>query len=170
MVWAKFWVMSHRESQVYLSKKQNIIFWLINLSVFLPKTGVGNFFRPRAVFENFWALWATLLDKPHYNSMNYKEIVLKTNYSAGRIQGFGAPDLARGPDFAHPWPKRSLINKKSFILFFSYDLFQTKIPEIDTTNLESICWDSFNFGFTKAKIWMNCTSLRFTVRFLLRMS
>ena len=39
--------------------------------------GWANFFRPRAVFENIWALRATLLDKPHLNSMIYKKIVLK---------------------------------------------------------------------------------------------
>ena len=38
---------------------------------------VGNFFRPRAVFENFWALWATFLDEPHHNNITYKEIMLK---------------------------------------------------------------------------------------------
>ena len=64
--------------------------------------GVGNFFRLRAVFENFLVLWATLLDKPHNFNMICKEIMWK-NFSAGRLQDFGGPYLARGPDFAHPW-------------------------------------------------------------------
>ena len=41
------------------------------------RAGVGNFFRPRAVFENFWAFWASLLDKPHHFTMICKKIVLK---------------------------------------------------------------------------------------------
>ena len=40
-----------------------------------PRSGVGNFFRPRAIFQIFLALRATLLDKLHHNRTIYKEIV-----------------------------------------------------------------------------------------------
>ena len=71
----------------------------------MSRAAVGNFFRPRVVFENVWALWATLLDKLHHFTMICKEIVLK-KLLRGPYSGLGGPNLASGQDFAHPCPRQ----------------------------------------------------------------
>ena len=69
------------------------------------RTGVGNFFRLRAVLSVFWALLATFSEKEHIKApflICFTKKMFK-NYSTGRTKNLIGSDLARaGRTFPTP--------------------------------------------------------------------
>ncbi len=59
------------------------------------------FFCPRAVSKIFSALRATFSFRQWHSEWHIKRLYCK-NYFAGQANGLSGPDVARGPDFAHP--------------------------------------------------------------------
>ena len=100
------------------------------------KSGVGNFFRPRAVFEFILAIWAILLDKPHHFDMIY------TRHAQHTARG---PNVARGSFLFGP-PR---------IKFCAFSFFFSIIAPFECIKTYHFGhWARTNFFFGPPEIWV----------------